>query len=74
MTRFDSLPFNAAMQCNYCKWFYRGTVTCLAFPDGIPGEILDGAHDHRFPYRGDRGITFVPNQPVIIEDDDVKTP
>ena len=34
--------------------------TCLAFPDGIPDEILEGEHDHRTPFRGDHGIVYSP--------------
>ncbi|SFM43682.1 hypothetical protein SAMN05421863_102855 [Nitrosomonas communis] len=31
---------------------------CLAFPDGIPEEILSCKNDHRKPFRGDHGIQY----------------
>ncbi len=34
-------------------WF-----TCLAFPEGIPNEIMYGRFDHHKKFRGDRGIRF----------------
>jgi len=37
-----------------------GILRCKAFPDGIPGEILDGKHDHKNAYPGDNGIRFEP--------------
>lgn len=36
---------------------YTGGLTCKAFPDGIPDEILEGM-PHTEPYAGDNGITF----------------
>ncbi|MDI6716974.1 MAG: hypothetical protein QME63_08535 [Actinomycetota bacterium] len=33
---------------------------CKAFPERIPREILDGKHDHKLPFPGDRGIRFEP--------------
>lgn len=45
-------------QCDYCQWNTGGS-TCRAFPDGIPGDILDGSADHSQPYPGDNGIMFV---------------
>jgi hypothetical protein len=47
--------------CQTCK--YRSPDEpgeCLAFPDGIPEEILDGLVDHKKPYPGDNGITYEP--------------
>jgi hypothetical protein len=31
---------------------------CLAFPDGIPNDILENLADHRNPYAGDGDIRF----------------
>lgn len=47
--------------CAYCR--HRGAkgphgLTCAAYPNGIPREILDFAADHRLPLPGDRGIQF----------------
>lgn len=52
-------------QCNVCLHWIKGQMlvnrqpVCLAFPDGIPLDILEERHDHREPYPGDNGITFV---------------
>lgn len=42
--------------CNRCKHLRRG-ITCDAFPDGIPMEILRNG-DHFLPAPGDNGIVF----------------
>lgn len=34
-------------------------MTCKAFPDGIPEDILANESDHRHPHPGDNGIMFV---------------
>ncbi len=33
---------------------------CIAFPAGIPQEILTNQHDHREPYAGDNDVQFTP--------------
>lgn len=59
----------AQSQCFACKHrvsplslpepqrYERGTF-CAAFPEGIPGEILDDTLDHREPIAGDHGIQW----------------
>ena len=50
--------------CVDCAHFERGEdgigLTCAAFPEGIPDEILFGDHDHHQPFDGDHGIQFEP--------------
>jgi hypothetical protein len=51
-----------APMCMSCRHYDRSDeaeeITCSAYPDGIPELILESEVDHRYPYRGDRGITF----------------
>jgi hypothetical protein len=37
-----------------------GNLSCLAFPDVIPKDILLGKKNHTKPYKGDKGIRFEP--------------
>jgi len=51
--------------CEKCKHFdtdLKFGLTCRAFPDGIPDDILLGVHDHTEPYPGDKGILFKPKE------------
>ena len=49
-------------QCRMCKHEHPPTRgmrrTCVAFPEGIPREILGNNHLHEQPYEGDNGILF----------------
>lgn len=47
-------------QCADCQHKHLGSVTCDAFPDGIPKAILVGEHDHTERYPGDNGIRYRP--------------
>lgn len=44
-------------QCMFCK-HHHGDLTCDAFPDGIPEDILLNEFDHVESYDGDNGIQF----------------
>lgn len=37
-------------QCRSCKHFKAETITCPAFPRGIPSSIELNRYDHRRPY------------------------
>ena len=57
--------FPGKVQCLYCKHYTGQTtrrVTCAAFPDCIPKDILSGKHKHTAPYPGDNGIFFEPKE------------
>ncbi len=56
------IPRNQAVQCGTCKNHIPYTVTCKAFPNGIPRELL-GKWDHREPFPGDNGILYDPVDP-----------
>lgn len=44
--------------CIRCRYYFMTRSACLAFPKGIPQEILDGEVDHKTPYPGDQGIQY----------------
>jgi hypothetical protein len=39
---------------------FSDAMACVAFPRGIPAEIVTGAIDHTKPYPGDGDIRFLP--------------
>lgn len=48
----------------------EGRPVCMAFPDGIPEEIITGDADHSKPYPGDHGFQYDPIDPSLDEPDD----
>ena len=48
--------------CVSCQRKTRGPV-CEAYPGGIPEVILNGSIDHKTPYPGDHGLTYLPARP-----------
>ena len=61
-------------QCVRCIFKMAGKSVCVAFPRGIPPDILSGRFDHTRPHEGDGGIRFVPlrrrtpdQRPVVLE-------
>jgi hypothetical protein len=55
----DTTPLkNAAAQCATCKNHIPYTITCKAFPNGIPWEIMIGEFDHSLPHPQDNGIRY----------------
>ena len=46
------------IKCTFCKHYNVG-MSCIAFPNGIPEEILSGENDHTQPLPGqDNDIVF----------------
>lgn len=54
--------------CYRCKHLNQDEVSCKAFPNVIPSEILTGKLKHNRPYKDDNGIQFEP-----IEDEKSKS-
>jgi hypothetical protein len=50
-------------QCRICIHFLntKDIACCIAFPNGIPIDILTGSFDHRNAYKNDNGIRFKSN-------------
>ena len=45
------------VQCANCK-HYKSKLTCEAFPDGIPSDVVTTNRLHDKPIDGDDGIQF----------------
>ena len=60
--------------CNNCTHLAKGPVsneiTCAAFPQRIPVEILLNRHDHRIPFPGDHGMRYDPVEPLDLDPPD----
>ena len=55
------------MKCLQCKFFHNKdyvNLTCDAFPQKIPEEIVDNIFIHTKPYPGDNGIMFEEISPA----------
>ena len=49
------------MQCWVCVHLEDGpSMTCKAYPKGIPDALLNGVASHSKPYKGDGGIRWKP--------------
>lgn len=48
--------------CHQCRYWTQHTVTCAAYPHGIPLGILTGKLDHHEHLEGDGGVKFEPIQ------------
>lgn len=44
--------------CNGCVRLRPGGITCDAFPNGIPQDLLTAGGDHHEPRPGDHGLQF----------------
>ena len=48
--------------CNDCVHFVKGTLTCKAFPQRIPEDIMNGDNQHSTTHKEQKNnIVFTPN-------------
>ena len=52
----------SGFSCSKCVHLKQDNVSCDAFPDVIPQDIIAGVFDHRKPFPGDHGILFEPKK------------
>ena len=52
------IPIIDCLKCKYLK----EKMKCLAFPDGIPNDIISGKVSHKKPHKNDNGIQFEENK------------
>lgn len=51
-------PRPLCMDCKHYNRYEEENLSCAAFPEGIPDDIIDGKFEHTKPYEGDKGIMF----------------
>lgn len=52
--------------CSFCEHATPSDngMSCAAYPDGIPDDILYGGLDHRKPLPEDHGVQFSPDPTI----------
>ena len=59
--KIKAFTMTRLLLCIFCEHYNtEHRVTCKAFPNGIPHEILFGKVKHVFPIVGDNGFVFAP--------------
>ena len=53
-------PAPMCMTCKHYHFDNYTSMTCDAYQDGIPDEIIDGKFIHTVRYKGDNGLTYKP--------------
>jgi hypothetical protein len=57
-------PAPICMTCKHYHFDNYASMTCDAYPDGIPEKIIMNEVDHRKPYKNDNGLTYQPKPNV----------
>jgi len=50
--------WKSGFSCRKCTHLNEDGISCKAFPDVIPQDIIEGVFDHRKTWPGDNGILF----------------